>query len=59
MSSATTQLNINRLAAGYSSGGNFYSLQGAMAIARIYGRRLTKEQIADSYRADRTRFGLS
>lgn len=59
LSSATTQLNISRLAAGYNSGGNFYPLQGAMAIARIYGRRLTREQIADSYRADRTRFGLT
>jgi hypothetical protein len=56
----STEFTINRVAAGYNSGtGNFYSLQGAMALARIYARRLTADQIADSYKTDRIRFGLS
>jgi hypothetical protein len=59
LAAATTRIDISRIASGYESGGNYFTLQGAMAIARVHSARLTANEIADSYRSDRNRFGLT
>ena len=53
-----TALTMSRLAGGYSSGGNFYTLQGAMSIAKVYSRALTAAEVAKNFNAHRGRYGI-
>ena len=54
----STQLISSRIMGGYSSGQNFYNLQGSMASTKFYNTVLTADQIAQNYNATKARFGL-
>lgn len=53
-----TSLIITNLAAGYSSGGNYYSLQGSISATKIYNKNLLPSEILQNYNALKSRFGL-
>lgn len=53
-----TAFNITRLASGYSSGGNYYALQGSISATKIYNRKLSSTEILQNFNALKTRFGL-
>lgn len=55
----SSYMEINRIASGYDSGGNFYSLQGNMAIAKIYDKTLSSSDVEQNYDSIKSRFGLS
>ena len=54
----STQLICSRIMGGYSSGQNFYNLQGSMSTAKFYNTVLTADQIAQNYNALKSRFNL-
>ena len=53
-----TQLQINRLMAGYSSGTSRYGFQGSMLCARIYAKTLSAEEVKQNFEATRRRVGI-
>lgn len=53
-----TTMVMNRLAGGYSSGGNFYTLQGALSVAKVHSRALTAVEVARNFNALRGRYGI-
>lgn len=55
---ATTLFYVSILAGGYSSGGNFYALQGALAFSSIYSRTLSTDEVNQNFNALRGRFSL-
>lgn len=57
-SATSTLFYVDRLAAGYSSGGNYYVLQGSMSIASIYSKTLSAEEVLQNFNAHRGRFGI-
>jgi hypothetical protein len=54
----STLFYVSNLAGGYSSGGNFYNLQGALGAAKIYNRTLTAQEVNDNFNASKGRYGL-
>jgi len=57
-SPTSTTFTINRLAGGYSSGGNYYALQGSFGPCYIYSKVLTAAEVLQNYNATKSRFGL-
>lgn len=55
---SSTLLTINRVASGYSSGGNNYPLQGSISSTKFYNRKLTSIEILQNYTSLKSRFGL-
>jgi hypothetical protein len=53
-----TAFNITRLASGYSSGGNYYPLQGSISATKIYNRKLSSTEVLQNFNSLKTRFGL-
>jgi hypothetical protein len=53
-----TQLQINRLMAGYSSGTARYGFQGSMLCARIYAKTLSAAEVLQNFNATRRRVGI-
>ena len=49
---------VSRIAGGYASGANYYSLQGLISICRIYNKTLSADEILTNYNANKTRFGI-
>ena len=58
VTSTDTELRINRLMAGYSSGTNRYGFQGSMLCARIYAKTLSAEEVKQNFEATRRRVGI-
>tara|TARA_B100000902_G_scaffold12001_2_gene14609 strand:+ start:1368 stop:2132 length:765 start_codon:yes stop_codon:yes gene_type:complete len=56
--STDTQLQINRIMAGYSSGTHRYNFQGSMLCARIYSKTLSAAEILQNFNATRGRVGI-
>ena len=56
--STDTQLQINRLMAGYSSGTSRYGFQGSMLCARIYAKTLSAAEVLQNFNATRRRVGI-
>ena len=54
----STVFNITRIASGYSSGGNYYSLQGSISATKIYNRTLSSKEVLQNYNATKGRYGL-
>jgi hypothetical protein len=54
----TSTFTINRLGAGYSSGGNFYAFDGDVGPINIYNRALSLEEVNNNFEALRDRFGI-
>ena len=55
---ADSQLQINRIMAGYSSGGSRYGFEGSMLCARIYSKALSAAEILQNFNATRGRVGI-
>lgn len=55
---ATTVFSINRIAGGYESGSNFYSLQGSLAQCRLYTKALTAGEVKLNFASSRSRFSI-
>lgn len=55
---AITTFYLSRIAGGYASGGNFYSLQGSIALFKLYSKTLFQEEITQNFNAIRGRFGI-
>ena len=53
-----TQLQINRLMAGYASGTSRYGFQGSMLCARIYAKTLSAAEVLQNFNATRRRVGI-
>jgi hypothetical protein len=53
-----TFFTINRLAAGYTSSGNFYSFDGNIGPINIYNRALSAAEVTNNFEALRDRFGI-
>jgi hypothetical protein len=53
-----TQFTINRLGAGYSSGGVFYAFDGNVGPINIYNRALSAAEVNNNFEALRDRFGI-
>ena len=53
-----TQLQINRIMAGYSSGTARYGFQGSMLCARIYAKTLSAAEVLQNFNATRRRVGI-
>jgi hypothetical protein len=53
-----TLFTINRLAAGYSSGGNYYAFDGNIGSINIYNRALSAAEVSNNFEALRGRFGI-
>jgi hypothetical protein len=51
-------LTISRLAAGYSSGGNFYAFDGNVGPINVYNKALSAAEVANNFEALRDRFGI-
>lgn len=49
---------LSRIGAGYSSGGNYYGLQGALGLTRAYTKTLTSDEVLQNFNATRSRFGV-
>ena len=56
--STDTQLQLNRLMAGYSSGTSRYGFQGSMLCARIYAKTLSAAEVLQNFNATRRRVGI-
>jgi hypothetical protein len=54
----TSTFTINRLASGYSSGGNFYSFDGNVGPINVYNKALSAAEINNNFEALRDRFGI-
>ena len=54
----TTLFNVNRVAGGYSSGGNYFPLQGSIAAVKIYNRTLSAAEIQQNFQAMKERYGV-
>jgi hypothetical protein len=54
----TTELNISRIGAGYSSGGTFYPFNGALSNCLIYSKTLSALEVKQNFDAQRWRFGI-
>jgi len=54
----TTELSISRIGAGYSSGGNFYSFNGAVSNCLVYSKTLSALEVKQNFDAQRYRFGI-
>lgn len=54
----TSTFTINRLAAGYSSGGNFYAFDGNVGPINIYNKALSTDEVNNNFEALRNRFGI-
>jgi hypothetical protein len=46
------------LAAGYSSGGNYYAFDGNIGSINIYNRALSAAEVSNNFEALRGRFGI-
>ena len=55
---ADTQLQINRIMAGYASGTSRYNFQGSLLCARIYAKRLLAAEVLQNFNATRGRVGI-
>ena len=53
-----TQLQINRLMAGYASGTSRYGFQGSMLCTRIYAKTLSAAEVLQNFNATRRRVGI-
>jgi hypothetical protein len=53
-----TAMNISRVGAGYSSGGNFYPFNGAISNCLVYGKTLSALEVKQNFDAQRWRFGI-
>jgi hypothetical protein len=53
-----TLFTINRLGAGYSSGGNFYAFDGNVGPINVYNRALSVAEVTNNFEALRNRFGI-
>ncbi len=58
VAATSTVFNVNAIMGGYSSGGNFYALQGSMSACRIYSRCLTDNEVRSNFNSLRSRFGI-
>jgi hypothetical protein len=58
VAAASTLFNVNAIAGGYSAGGNFYPLQGSLAVCRMYARRLSDDEVRSNFNSKRSRFGV-
>ena len=54
----TTLFYVDVIAGGYSSGGNYYPLQGSIASCKLYNKALTASEIQQNFNALRGRFGI-
>ena len=55
---ADTQMQTNRILAGYSSGTSRYGFQGVMLCARIYSKTLSAAEVLQNFNATRGRVGI-
>jgi hypothetical protein len=55
---ANSTLTISRLAAGYSSGGNFYAFDGNVGPINVYNKVLSAAEVTSNFEALRGRFGI-
>ena len=53
-----TLFTINRLAAGYTSSGNYYAFDGNIGPINIYNRALSAAEVTNNFEALRNRFGI-
>ena len=53
-----TQMQTNRIMAGYSSGTSRYGFQGSMLCARIYAKTLSAAEVLQNFNATRGRVGI-
>jgi len=53
-----TFFTINRLAAGYTSGGAYYAFDGNIGPINIYNRALSAAEVTNNFEALRNRFGI-
>ena len=56
---ANTSLTINRVAGGYSSGGNYHPFQGYFSAFRFYQKTLSDSEVLRNHLALAPRFGLN
>jgi len=54
----TTLFYVDVIAGGYSSGGNYYPLQGSIASCKLYNKALTASEIKQNFNALRGRFSI-
>jgi hypothetical protein len=54
----TSTFTINRLASGYTSGGNFYAFDGNVGPINVYNKALSAAEINNNFEALRDRFGI-
>mgnify|MGYP003963999521 FL=1 len=54
----TSLCRVQRICGGYSSGGNYYSLQGSMALSRGYTSDLSATEILQNFNATKDRFSI-
>lgn len=58
VTASSTVFTVASIMGGYNSGGNYYPLQGSMALCRLYAKRLSDEEIRSNYNSIRPRFNL-
>ena len=54
----TTLFYVDVITGGYSSGGNYYPLQGSIASCKLYNKALTASEVKQNFNATRGRFGI-
>ena len=54
----STYLRMVTLLGGYSSGGNYYTLQGSLGMAKVYRKTLSALDVRQSFNSIRSRFGV-
>jgi len=54
----TSSFYLTRLMGGYTSGSNYYPLQGSMAQAKYYRKELSASEVLQNFNATRGRFGI-
>lgn len=54
----STLFNVAAIMGGYNSGGNFYALQGSMALCRFYNKTLSDDEMRANFFSIRSRFNV-
>lgn len=54
----STYLRMTTLLGGYSSGGNYYTLQGSLGMAKVYRKTLNELEVRQSFNSIRSRFNV-
>ena len=58
VTASSTVFTVASIMGGYNSGGNYYPLQGSMALCRIYSKRLSDNEMRANFNSIRSRFGV-